>query len=114
MLDATWIDKAMIYGPLGVFALLVVWGVREGWFALWNVLFRSPSKDDKGNIDHGGYFVQFFAKAIESIDANNESTKTLTESMVRVEQKVNKVLDGGGCRNYSPVDPGGSGIHRGQ
>lgn len=114
-MDASWIDKALIYGPLGVFALLVVWGVREAWFALWHSLFRAPTKDDHGNIDHGGYVTRFFTKAIEGIDANTEANKAITESVVRVEEKVDAVLDGRGCRNYSPLsgdtNAGGSGIH---
>ena len=114
-LDASWIDKAMIYGPLGLFALFVIWGVREAWFAMWQALFRSPGRDEHGNLDHGGYVTRFFAKAIEGIDANTEANKAISDSVVRVEKKIDAVLDGKACRNYSPMsgdnNAGNSGIH---
>lgn len=120
MPDAAWIDKAMIYGPLGIFALLVVWGVREGWSAIWNVLFRQPSKDDKGTIDPGGWFVQFLAKQIETNDSLVANVERLTEMSERHDakldhhgEKLDRLLGGAACRNYSPVDVGGSGIHKG-
>lgn len=114
-MDATWIDKALIYGPLGVFALLVVWGVREIWFAIWQALFRSPAVGTDGKKDNGGYLIHFFDKAVQGIEANTEANKQIADSVVRVEKKVDAVLDGKACRNYSPMsgdnNVGGSGIH---
>jgi hypothetical protein len=113
--DATWIDKAMIYGPLGLFALFVIWGVREAWFALWQAMFRSPSRDEHGGIDHGGYVTRFFTKAIEGIDANTEANKAISDTVTVISKKIDAVLDGRGCKNYSPDNnTGGSGIHGGR
>lgn len=109
-MDPAWLDKAMIYGPLGVFALLVVWGIREAWFAIWQAMFRSPSVGENGRHDEGGYVIRFFSKAVESIDANNKATEALSEATVRIEGKLDKVLGGAACRNFAPPD-GGSSIH---
>lgn len=111
------IQQASEAGPWGLVAAVCMTMLAGiGWVLWWVVQklihwgFREPGTDGKD--DKGGWLTQ-------AVASNIESTEKLTEASVRHDQHFKALLEGKGCyaqgcKNFVQLDPGGSGIHRGQ
>lgn len=84
---------------LGILMSFIIAGRAIWWWG-----FRERNKDNANDV---GVITDYHETATASL-------RQMTQSVVRIEGKLDQVLDGDGCqaKSFMPRDPGGSGIHQ--